>query len=109
MSAGLLMCGGLWWWAVLRLVLVPGQAGTLEGAVAAGGWGLSLLPVHVTAAGTSGRTSPYDESISGRPFLRYVRRRGRRGVRSGGRPGTRLWRFRGLRRFRRLPGRRPDR
>ncbi|MFE9769932.1 hypothetical protein ACFYPC_36320 [Streptomyces sp. NPDC005808] len=37
--------GGLWWWSVLRLALVPG-AGVLEGAVAAGGWGLSLLPVH---------------------------------------------------------------
>ncbi|MGI5378673.1 hypothetical protein ACQEV2_31380 [Streptomyces sp. CA-251387] len=37
--------GALWWWAVLRLALVP-EAGVLEGAVAAGGWGLSLLPVH---------------------------------------------------------------
>ncbi|MEV7346414.1 hypothetical protein [Streptomyces sp. NPDC093544] len=37
--------GGLWWWSVLRLALVP-DAGALEGAVAAGGWGLSLLPVH---------------------------------------------------------------
>ncbi|MEU0438891.1 MULTISPECIES: hypothetical protein [unclassified Streptomyces] len=41
-AAGL---GALWWWAVLRLALVP-EAGVLEGAVAAGGWGLSLLPVH---------------------------------------------------------------
>ncbi|MER5766461.1 hypothetical protein [Streptomyces sp. NPDC001985] len=41
--------GGLWWWAVLRLVLVPERSGLVEGAVAAGGWGLSLLPVHVTA------------------------------------------------------------
>ncbi|MBT2394094.1 hypothetical protein [Streptomyces sp. ISL-1] len=45
-----LVAGGLWWWAVLRLVLVPQQAGLVEGAVAAGGWGLSLLPVHVTAS-----------------------------------------------------------
>ncbi|MET8081420.1 hypothetical protein [Streptomyces sp. NPDC005303] len=37
--------GALWWWAVARLVLAP-DAGALEGAVAAGGWGLSLLPVH---------------------------------------------------------------
>ncbi|MER6633017.1 hypothetical protein ABT301_33160 [Streptomyces sp. NPDC000987] len=37
--------GALWWWAVLRIALAPG-AGVLEGAVAAGGWGLSLLPVH---------------------------------------------------------------
>ncbi|MEU9173119.1 hypothetical protein AB0D34_36010 [Streptomyces sp. NPDC048420] len=40
--------GALWWWAVARLVLVP-DAGVLEGAVAAGGWGLSLLPVHCVA------------------------------------------------------------
>ncbi|MFG3155120.1 hypothetical protein ACGF7W_24065 [Streptomyces sp. NPDC048219] len=37
--------GALWCWAVLRLLLVPG-AGAVEGAVAAGGWGLSVLPVH---------------------------------------------------------------
>ncbi|MGW7090370.1 hypothetical protein ACWGH2_43725 [Streptomyces sp. NPDC054871] len=40
-----LALGALWWWGVLRLALVP-DAGVLEGAVAAGGWGLSLLPVH---------------------------------------------------------------
>ncbi|MYR96144.1 hypothetical protein GA0115243_1059153 [Streptomyces sp. ScaeMP-e83] len=48
-----LVLGGLWWWAVLRLALHPEQAGVVEGAVAAGGWGLSLLPVHV-ASGLSG-------------------------------------------------------
>ncbi|MET8248975.1 hypothetical protein ABZV31_34160 [Streptomyces sp. NPDC005202] len=37
--------GAVWWWAVLRLALTD-DAGLLEGAVAAGGWGLSLLPVH---------------------------------------------------------------
>lgn len=37
--------GALWWWAMARLLLAP-DAGVLEGAVAAGGWGLSLLPVH---------------------------------------------------------------
>ncbi|MFD7131524.1 hypothetical protein [Streptomyces sp. NPDC059894] len=42
--------GVLWWWAVLRLAVVP-EAGMLEGAVAAGGWGLSLLPVHCVAKG----------------------------------------------------------
>ncbi|MEU7295629.1 hypothetical protein AB0A76_20805 [Streptomyces exfoliatus] len=45
-----LAAGGLWWWAVLRLLLAPGETGPVEGAVAAGGWGLSLLPVHVAAA-----------------------------------------------------------
>nr|WP_225801371.1 hypothetical protein [Streptomyces sp. NK15101] len=48
-----LAAGGLWWWAVLRLLLVPVETGPVEGAVAAGGWGLSLLPVHVAAS--SGR------------------------------------------------------
>lgn len=42
--------GALWWWAVLRLVAVPG-AGALEAAVAAGGWGLSVLPVHCVPKG----------------------------------------------------------
>ena len=37
--------GGLWWWAVIRLAFAA-DAGVLEGAVASGGWGLSLLPVH---------------------------------------------------------------
>ncbi|MFF4105575.1 hypothetical protein [Streptomyces sp. NPDC001903] len=40
--------GALWWWAVLRLALVPGESGPVEGAVAVGGWGLGLLPVHCT-------------------------------------------------------------
>ncbi|MFF9061686.1 hypothetical protein ACF09K_23770 [Streptomyces sp. NPDC014882] len=40
--------GAVWWWAAVRLALVP-DAGVLEGAVAAGGWGLSLLPVHCVA------------------------------------------------------------
>jgi hypothetical protein len=42
--------GVLWWWAVSRLVLSPG-AGALEGALVAGGWGLSLLPVHCVPKG----------------------------------------------------------
>ncbi|MET8165068.1 hypothetical protein ABZT34_12510 [Streptomyces sp. NPDC005329] len=40
--------GAAWWWAVLRLAVAP-DAGALEGAVVAGGWGLSLLPVHCVA------------------------------------------------------------
>ncbi|MET9605485.1 hypothetical protein ABZZ17_10535 [Streptomyces sp. NPDC006512] len=38
--------GVLWWWAVLRLALAPSESGPVEGAVAVGGWGLGLLPVH---------------------------------------------------------------
>ncbi|MEU3599839.1 hypothetical protein ABZ714_14100 [Streptomyces sp. NPDC006798] len=52
MVAGLglagLLGGALWWWAVLRLTLVPERTGLVEGAIAAGGWGLGLLPVHAT-------------------------------------------------------------
>lgn len=43
--------GVLWWWAVLRLALAPARAGVVEGAVAVGGWGLSLLPVHCVPLG----------------------------------------------------------
>ncbi|MBT2492636.1 hypothetical protein J7E96_29830 [Streptomyces sp. ISL-96] len=46
--------GAVWWGAVLRLVLVPERTGVVEGAVAAGGWGLSLLPVHVVSAAAAG-------------------------------------------------------
>ncbi|MEU3055704.1 hypothetical protein [Streptomyces griseus] len=53
-----LVLGGLWWWAVLRLALHPEQAGLVEGAVAAGGWGLSLLPVHVASVGAGGSVRP---------------------------------------------------
>ncbi|MFC8596061.1 hypothetical protein ACFWXA_29945 [Streptomyces atroolivaceus] len=53
-----LVLGGVWWWAVLRLLLEPEHAGLVEGAVAAGGWGLSLLPVHVAPAR---REQPGDE------------------------------------------------
>ncbi len=37
--------GALWWWGVLRTVFAS-DAGLVEATVAAGGWGLSLLPVH---------------------------------------------------------------
>ncbi|MFI5977085.1 hypothetical protein [Streptomyces sp. NPDC051452] len=49
--------GALWWWAALRLALGE-DAGVLEGAVVAGGWGLSLLPVHcVPKGGATGALS----------------------------------------------------
>ncbi|MDI3406004.1 hypothetical protein QIS96_19550 [Streptomyces sp. B-S-A6] len=41
-----LVLGAVWWWAALRLLLEPGRTGVVEGAVFAGGWGLSVLPVH---------------------------------------------------------------
>ncbi|MGW2640324.1 hypothetical protein [Streptomyces sp. NPDC001348] len=41
--------GAVWWWAVVRLAL--GDGDVIEGAVAAGGWGLSLLPVHCVPKG----------------------------------------------------------
>ncbi|SDD46011.1 hypothetical protein SAMN05216505_10814 [Streptomyces prasinopilosus] len=48
--AALLGLGILWWWAAARLLLTP-DAGVLEATVAAGSWGLSLLPVHCVPKG----------------------------------------------------------
>ncbi|GGX70320.1 hypothetical protein GCM10010358_25880 [Streptomyces minutiscleroticus] len=56
--------GGLWWWAVLRLVLAPG-AGVVEGTVAAGGWGLSLLPVHCAPKKARGAWAVGDADAAG--------------------------------------------
>ncbi|WP_037841703.1 hypothetical protein [Streptomyces sp. NRRL F-5126] len=44
-----LVLGGAWWWAVARLVLAPEHAETVVKAVVVGGWGLSLLPIHVAS------------------------------------------------------------
>ncbi|MFJ4714241.1 hypothetical protein [Streptomyces sp. NPDC088785] len=64
------LLGVVWWWGVLRLAFAP-DAGAFEGAVAAGGWGLSLLPVHALpkakAAGVAG--------VPGRHGARKVRTR----------------------------------
>ncbi|MFI7290761.1 hypothetical protein ACIBRY_29560 [Streptomyces anulatus] len=89
-----LVLGGLWWWAVLRLVLRPEQAGLVEGAVAAGGWGLSLLPVHVASVvpvsplgrlGRSGRSGLLGPSgSSGSLTRRWPTRAWRRRRSAGG-------------------------
>ncbi|QFR00759.1 hypothetical protein F9278_36400 [Streptomyces phaeolivaceus] len=61
--------GALWWWGVLRLALVP-DAGAVEGAVAAGGWGLSLLPVHcVPKRRVPGRPGGASGGARGGPVL----------------------------------------
>lgn len=84
-----LVLGGLWWWAVLRLVLHPEQAGVVEGAVAAGGWGLSLLPVHVASMVSAGparrRACAGSAETGGRWAARLTRAWRRR--RSGGGSG----------------------
>lgn len=76
----LLGLGAVWWWAVLRLALAPG-AGVLEGAVAAGGWGLSLLPVHcvpkaraLRVAGAAGAVRERAGGVGG-PTRAWPRRR----------------------------------
>lgn len=48
------VCAVVWVCAVLRLA--AGEGGAAESVVAAGGWGLSLLPVHVSPA-PRGRSS----------------------------------------------------
>lgn len=40
------VAGVVWWWALLRLIAQPAQAGSFEGLVVAGGWGLSIVPLH---------------------------------------------------------------
>ncbi|MEU8840675.1 hypothetical protein AB0D97_16320 [Streptomyces roseus] len=75
--------GALWWWAVLRLALAPGDSGPVEGAVAVGGWGLGLLPVHCTPgpprrarraaaeqADGAGARSPADVAADGEALTR---------------------------------------
>jgi hypothetical protein len=69
----LLGLGAVWWGAAVGLAVAPG-AGALEGAVAAGGWGLSLLPVHCVAKARAAGT--------------VARREGRAGARAG---VTRAW------------------
>ncbi|MGY3679284.1 hypothetical protein [Streptomyces sp. TE33382] len=70
-----LVLGGLWWWAVLRLALEPEHAGVVEGAVAAGGWGLSLLPVHAAALVRPPRAPTRAGRAGRRPVTTAWRRR----------------------------------
>ncbi|MFE6664976.1 hypothetical protein ACFVFH_15645 [Streptomyces sp. NPDC057697] len=91
-----LVLGGVWWWAVLRLVLEPAHAGLVEGAVAAGGWGLSLLPVHAAAtagpaaAGDGGDGAAAWWSVAG---VRWAGRWAAAGARCAerGRRATKAW------------------
>ncbi|UQX05175.1 hypothetical protein [Streptomyces sp. RerS4] len=57
--------GVLWWWAVLRLALAPAEAGPVEAAVAAGGWGLGLLPVHCTPWRAAGGSHGEGRGVTG--------------------------------------------
>jgi hypothetical protein len=50
------VAGVVWWWALLRLIVQPAQAGSFEGLVVAGGWGLSIVPLH-TARWSRGSSS----------------------------------------------------
>nr|WP_239091620.1 hypothetical protein [Streptomyces sp. SID14478] len=85
--------GALWWWGVLRLAFAP-DAGVFEGAVAAGGWGLSLLPVHALPKARAA-------GVAGAPGHHGARRVRGRAVRAGREFGagmrgrvTRAWRRR---------------
>lgn len=59
-------CALVWGYAVWRLALRPEECGPLEASVAASGWGLSVVPVHVTER---------------RPVRRFAARFGRGGRR----------------------------
>ncbi|WUN38020.1 hypothetical protein OHT20_10495 [Streptomyces caniferus] len=79
--------GVLWWGAAVRLVVWPQSAGVVEGVVALGGWGLSLLPVHCVP-----RTERSDGGLR-RAKVRAIR--GFRGVRGAcGALLTTAWRRR---------------
>nr|WP_078868978.1 hypothetical protein [Streptomyces sp. NRRL B-1347] len=78
--ASALGVAALWWWAVLRLASAP-DAGALEGTIAAGGWGLSLLPVHCVPKERALGAAGARRRLSGARGLG----RGARGVRSGAR------------------------
>ncbi|MER5968719.1 hypothetical protein ABT112_03070 [Streptomyces sp. NPDC002055] len=56
--AAALLLGAVWCWATLRLVTRPAEAGPVEMAVTAGGWGLSLLPVHCVPKAAAGAGGP---------------------------------------------------
>ncbi|MEI5101234.1 hypothetical protein RB200_25125 [Streptomyces sp. PmtG] len=73
----------LWWWAVLRLALLP-DAGALEGSVAAGGWGLSLLPVHCVPKERAAGVARWRRSSPGRDGAGRVTRASRRRRWGGG-------------------------
>jgi hypothetical protein len=83
-AAGLVL-GGLWCWAVLRLATHPEAAGQVEGVVAAGGWSLSLLPVHCVrraeakSGGSGGRNRPRNRPSGCSDPLRTVKPEGRPG------------------------------
>ncbi|GAA3143852.1 hypothetical protein GCM10010449_74160 [Streptomyces rectiviolaceus] len=91
-----LALGALWWWGVLRLALAP-DAGVLEGAVAAGGWGLSLLPVHCVpksrAVGAAARSRQRARRADGAPGWPGERTAESAGQAAGG-AVTRAWRRR---------------
>ncbi len=76
-----LTLGALWWWGVIRLVLAP-DAGVLEGAVATGGWGLSLLPVHCVPKARAVGAAGSDRWVRSWQRWRTARERGR-----GAQPG----------------------
>ncbi|MCC5035869.1 hypothetical protein DMH02_022320 [Streptomyces sp. WAC 00631] len=82
-----LAVAGVWWWAVLRLALSPARAGAVEAAVAAGGWGLGLLPVHCAPPGAGaaeggGRRAARAGAVAGGGNAARGRRGGERAPRT---------------------------
>lgn len=71
-----LVAGALWCWALLRLALVPVEAGAVEEALVMSGWTLSLLPVHCarrTAAPASREPAAPGPPAEGEPVTRASR------------------------------------
>ncbi|MEU7584471.1 hypothetical protein AB0B50_43610 [Streptomyces sp. NPDC041068] len=92
--------GALWWWGVLRLAFAP-DAGVLEGAVAAGGWGLSVLPVHCVSKARAAGVVGASRGGTGRHHarrpdgaLRWPGERTALALRRRARAATKAWRRR---------------
>ncbi|MFI6346264.1 hypothetical protein [Streptomyces sp. NPDC050560] len=73
-----LVGGALWWWAALRLALAP-RPGVVEAAAVAGGWGLSVLPVHCVPKDRAGRVVRGRHLTRAGEWLRLRLRYARRG------------------------------
>ncbi|WP_139134597.1 hypothetical protein [Streptomyces sp. TP-A0874] len=56
----------LCWWTTLRWAVEPAAVATWEAALAAGGWGLGLIPVHCAPRpGGESRTGPRSPERTG--------------------------------------------
>lgn len=68
--AAALLFGLMWWWAALRVALEPARSGPFEQGFAAGGWTLSVLPVHAVPRQRRQSPVPVPDRTAGPPAPR---------------------------------------